>query len=177
MFFTFSPRSSLKECWAPGARPGVVVIFTCLFRLDLHCLIRQDLTGKSSITIDNSQTNSSLTPNLSIKNRILSTVVLYSSLKDSYFHFCGSCSISLWVVSLKSTVKVCELPGSFNFKKWRSSPNILTNSNAFCALVFNCLVFCFEPVLFLIRVFQLLQKESPGFRFSFFDIFHKLIIF
>ena len=46
--------NSLKEYQAPGAKPGVVEMLTYLFRSDLHCFIKKDLTGKSTTAIDSS---------------------------------------------------------------------------------------------------------------------------
>ena len=40
MFLILSFNNDLKEYWAPGASPGVVVIFTWLFNWALRCLIR-----------------------------------------------------------------------------------------------------------------------------------------
>ena len=57
---------ALKECYAPGALPGVDLIMQFLFRSVLHCFNKYDF-GRPSIVIDNSCTKSSATPNLSIK--------------------------------------------------------------------------------------------------------------
>ena len=67
MFFVLSFNNDLKEYWAPGVSPGVVVIFTCSFNWALRFLMRWDLMGNSGTDTDNSWTNSSPTPNLSIK--------------------------------------------------------------------------------------------------------------
>ena len=40
MSLILSLNNDLKEYWTPGACPGVVVIFTCLFNCALRCLIR-----------------------------------------------------------------------------------------------------------------------------------------
>ena len=49
-----SARAELRYNWAPGASPGVAVMFTCLFNSALHCLIRYNLMGSSAADNDNS---------------------------------------------------------------------------------------------------------------------------